>query len=362
MATIALDATYVVDPQPSGVSVYSRRLIESLVEIQPGHRFLACYRLSRWKRRKQFLNENRERCSTRLFQEPWTFWLPFQADVFHSLAQRPAPFHFKKEIVTVHDLFPLTGRDYSTPDFQKKFSKLLIEAAWRATRVIAPSEYTADELHRHVGIAKEKIRVIPEGVDMPATTLSLESRQKERERWVGKGHELILVVGVLQTRKNTLGALKTLERLPAQYRMILAGGDGYGSNTVHDYIHRKELGERVTVLGHTSHDDLSALYQAATLLLFPSFEEGFGLPVLEAMSYGLPVVTSRASSLPEVGGEAAEYVDPYSEEEIAARVQQVAKDQSLRQRMMEAGLARARQFSWKRAAAMTLALYEEVLA
>lgn len=361
MATIALDATYVVDPQPSGVSVYSRRLIESLAEIPSGHRFLACFRLSRWKRRKQFVNERPDACSTCFFQEPWTFWLPYQAEVFHSLAQRPAPFRFKREVVTIHDVFPLTGRNYSTPDFQNKFSKLLIEAARRATRVITPSEYTAAELHRHVGIAKGKIRVIPEGVDMPATTLPPEARLAERERRVGKGYELVLVVGVLQTRKNTLGALKALDRLPAKFRMILVGGNGYGSDAIHDAIRRTKPGRRVTVLGHTSRDDLSLLYQAATLLLFPSFEEGFGLPVLEAMSYGLPVVTSRTSSLPEVGGEAAVYIDPHNEEEIAAAVVKVAEDCSLREKMVEAGVARAKQLSWKRAAAMTLALYDEVL-
>ena len=141
MATIALDATYTVDPQPSGMAVYSRRLIESLAALETTHHFLLCYRLSRFGRRREFLlpGARRPTFSMRFFQEPFTFWLPWQARLFHSLAQRPPAFHFDKEVVTVHDVFPLTGRDYSTPEFQRKFSALLLEAVKRAARVIAVS-------------------------------------------------------------------------------------------------------------------------------------------------------------------------------------------------------------------------------
>lgn len=373
MAAIAIDATYTVDPKPSGVSVYSRRLIESLVELESAHEFLICYRLSRWKNRKQFLRFRDRRkgrpsgegkppaSRTCLFQEPWTFWLPWRAEIFHSLAQRPAPFRFHREIVTIHDVFPLTGHDYSTPTFQRKFSALLIEAAQRAARVITPSQYTADELARHVGVRREKICVIPEGVNLPQETLSPETRLQEREKWVGKGNALILVVGVIQTRKNTLGALRALEHLPASCRMVLAGGDGYGSEPVHEYVRQAGLRERVKILGHTTHANLVSLYQAANVMLFPSFEEGFGLPVLEAMAYGLPVVTSNASSLPEVGGEAALYVNPHDIADISDKTLQAIEDKELRLRMIRAGLLRAQEFSWRRAAEQTMRVYEQVL-
>lgn len=369
MASIAIDATYTVDPQPSGVSVYSRRLIESLLELDSGHRFLICYRISRWKRRGEFLRLGKRHTEGRggkqsrtcIFQEPWSFRLPRRAELFHSLAQRPAPFRFRREIVTIHDVFPLTSRDYSTPAFQRKFSELLIEAAERARRIITPSQYTANQLVRYAGIRQEKICVIPEGVDLPHQTLSREARRKERERWVGKGNEMILVVGVIQTRKNTLGALHALERLPARYRMVLAGGDGHGSDVVHEYLRKAALSERVRVLGHITRAELISLYQAANVMLFPSFEEGFGLPVLEAMAYGLPVVASNASSLPEVGGKAALYADPHDFGDIAAKSMQALEDKNLRSSMIEAGLARAREFSWRRAAERTLQVYNQIL-
>lgn len=367
MATIAIDATYVVDPKPSGVSVYSRRLIESLAELESDHRFLICYRLSRWKRRRQFLRLSgtqqggQPAFPTRLFQDPWTFWLPRQADLFHSLAQRPAPFRFRHEVVTIHDVFPLSSREYSTPDFQRKFSVLLIEAARRAARIITPSQHTANELVRHAEVDPGKIRVIPEGVDLPKQVLSPEARLSERARWVGEGNELILVVGVIQTRKNTLGALRALEKLPERCHMVVAGGEGHGSEAVWDYLRKGRLGERVKVLGHVSREQLEKLYQTASMLLFPSFDEGFGLPVLEAMAHNLPVVTSQASALPEVGGDAALYVDPRDANDIAEKVAHVIDNAELRAQMIQAGLARAQTFSWRRAAERTLEVYNEVL-
>jgi glycosyltransferase involved in cell wall biosynthesis len=368
MATIGLDATYTVDRQPSGVAVYSRNLIESLATLETAHRFLICYRWSRFRQRKAFirpappLGPRRPAFELCLFQQPFTFWLPWRADLFHSLAQRPPAFRFKREIVTVHDIFPVTGRDYSTPDFQVKFSRLLEEAARRAARIITPSAYTAGQLAEHLGVAREKIRVIPEGVDLPPKMLAPEERVRERERLVGRGFEMVLNVGVLQTRKNTLNALRALEKLPERYRLVLVGGDGYGSEAIHEYIRRQGFGPRVQVRGHVAAAELSHMYQAASVLLFPSWEEGFGLPVLESMANGLPVVASRTASLPEVGGEAALYVDPHDPQDIAEKVQRAVEDSDLRQRMIQQGLERAREFSWQRAAESTLKVYDEVLA
>jgi glycosyltransferase involved in cell wall biosynthesis len=366
VATIALDATYTVDPQPSGVSIYSRKLIESLAALDTAHRFLLCYRLSRFSRWRDFLRPaaapgRRPTFSVRFFQEPLTFWLPWQARLFHSLAQRPPAFRFAREIVTVNDVFPLTGRDYSTPDFQKKFSGLLLEAVERAARVLAPSQYTADQLVRHAGVAREKISVIPYGAEPPGKALTAEERLGEREHLVGKGKEMVLSVGVMQTRKNTINALRALASLPARFRLVLAGGEGHGSGAIRDFIRKEGLESRVILLGYVAADRLPSLYQAATVLLFPSLEEGFGLPVLEAMAHGLPVVTSNTSSLPEVGGDAALYADPHEPRQLAAQVERAAEDRPLRESMIARGLARAREFTWRRTAEETCRVYEELV-
>ncbi|MGO9275777.1 MAG: glycosyltransferase family 4 protein [Terriglobia bacterium] len=362
MSTIALDATYTVDPQPSGVAMYSQRLIESLLDLDTPHRFLVCYRLSRWKRRRLFMRPRAPtNFSVRWFQEGLTFWLPWEAELFHSLAQRPPAFRFRHEVVSIIDLFPITGRDYSTPDFQRKFSALLLEAAARATLVITPSQFTADQLRKHSSVPAEKVRLVPFGVDLPSNLTGEEERRRERESLVGKGNEMLLSIGAIQTRKNTLNALRALELLPARYRLVLAGADGFGAEAVHQFIRKQQLEPRVTRLGYVTAARVRELYQAASVFLFPSLEEGFGLPVLEAMSYGLPVVASGTSSLPEVGGDAALYVDPHRPHDIAEKVQRASEDAEARRVMIGRGLARASEFTWRRCAEGTLKVYDEAL-
>ena len=368
MATIALDATYTVDPTSTGTGVYCRGLIESIAALRTPHHFLLCFRPSRFARRQNFLRPAGltgaagRSFSTRLYQQPFTFWLPREAQLFHSLTQRPPAFRFRREIVTVQDIFPLTSRTYSTEDFRRRFAGLLLEAVARAARVITPSRYTTDQLLKHVEVPREKVRIIPHGVTLPTRLMSPEQRARERELIVGKGNEIILVVGVLDNRKNILNAVRVLPRLPARYRLVLAGGDGFGAEAIHDFIRKEQLASRVTALGRVPDATLAILYQVASVLLFPSFEEGFGFPVLEAMAYGLPVVVSGASSLPELGGDAALYVDPNDPGDMANKVMCAVEDETLHGRLIELGLARARQFPWQRAAEQTCQVYDEVLA
>jgi len=366
MATIALDATYSAEPNLTGIGVYSRRLIETLPTLETSHRFLFCYRLSRWGKRHYFLKPEsipnaRSRFSTCVYQEPLTFWLPWQAPLFHSLAQRPPAFHFRQEIVTVFDIFPITGENYSTPEFRKKFSDLLLQATGRATRVITSSHATEKLLISHAHVPPEKIRVIPLGVDPPSVSLSPAERLQERARILGGEGELILSVGVVQTRKNTLNMVKALKSLPNNYKLVLSGGNGYGAEAIHEFIRTESLGDRVKLLGFIDDAHLARLYQAASVFLFPSFEEGFGIPVLEALANSVPVVTSNVSSMPEVGGEAALYVDPHNPADIAQKVMQAVEDLQLRKSLAQIGIARASKFTWRRTAEETLAVYDEVL-
>jgi glycosyltransferase involved in cell wall biosynthesis len=366
MATIALDATYSADPQLTGIGVYSRRLIEALLTLETPHRFLICYRLSRLGRRQHFLRPGsvpgaRARFSVRVYQEPITFWLPWQAQLFHSLAQRPPAFHFRREVVTVHDIFPITGDNYSTADFRQKFSGLLLQGVGRASRVIACSHATKNLLVSRAQVPPERIRVIPEGVDPPNVVLSPKERLRERSRILGGEGEMVLSVGVIQTRKNTLNMLKALKTLPPKYKLVLCGGNGYGNEAIHEFIRTEFLGDRVILLGFIDDAQLARLYQAASVFLFPSWEEGFGIPVLEAMAGGVPVVTSNVSSMPEVGGEAALYVNPHDPSDIAQKVGQAVEDSALRVALVQKGFARASEFTWRRTAEATLAVYNEIL-
>jgi len=356
MASIGLDASYIFGAYPTGSATYSRRLIESLAELDTNHHFVICYRMSRLRKRREFLRP--PGTSARML----TFWRPWRTDLFHSLAQRAASFRFRREVVTIHDIFPITGHDYSTPEYRQKFSAVLREAAQRAHRIITGSQFTAELLRTACGVETERIRVTPYGVDLPTRNLTPEEALREREHIAGKGNELLLTVGMLEVRKNVLNALRALKLLPERYHLMLVGGDGYGHEAIHAFIAKQKLESRVHRSGYVPAGRLSTLYQSASALLFPSFEEGFGFPVLEAMANGLPVVTSNTSSIPELGGTAALYADPRDPCAIAAQVVQTVEYSAVRERMIAEGLARAREFTWRRTAEQTLQVYEELLA
>jgi glycosyltransferase involved in cell wall biosynthesis len=355
MARIALDASYTLGAYPTGSATYSRRLIESLAHLDTSHDFLVCYRMSRLRRLREFLRP--PGTMTRVI----TPWLAWHTDLFHSLAQRSPRYRFRREIVTIHDIFPITGRDYSTPEYQQKFAAILREAAARAHRIITGSYATAGLLESECGVEPERIRVTPYGVDMPAKTMTAAERRRFRERLVGPGNEMLLSVGMLETRKNALNSLRALKLLSPLYHLVLAGGNGFGHEAIHAFIRDERLEDRVHLLGYVPGDMLPELYQSATVLLFPSFEEGFGFPVLEAMAHELPVVTSPTSSIPELGGDAALYADPNDPSAIASQVVRATESPEIRGRMIARGVTRAREFTWQRTAEQTLAVYEELL-
>jgi len=355
MARIALDASYTLGAHPTGSATYSRRLIESLAQLDTSHDFLVCYRMSRLPKLREFLRP--AGTMTRVI----TPWLPWRTDLFHSLAQRSPEYRFRREIVTIHDIFPITGRDYSTPEYQQKFAAILREAAARARCIITGSYATARLLESECGVEPERIHVTPYGVDMPAQTMTAAERRRFRERLVGPGNEMLLSVGMLETRKNVLNSLRALKLLLPLYHLVLVGGNGFGHEAIHAFISDEKLEDRVHLLGYVPSDTLPEFYQSATVLLFPSFEEGFGFPVLEAMAHELPVVTSPTSSIPELGGDAALYADPNDPSDIASQVVRAVDSPEIRGRMIARGVARAREFTWRRTAEQTLAVYEELL-
>ncbi len=355
MARIALDASYIFGVYPTGSATYSRRLIESLAAVNTKHDLLAVYRVSRFRRRREFLRP------AGMGVRYVTFWLPWQVDLFHSLAQRPPSFRFPREVATIHDIFPITSGDYASAEYRRRFSRLLREAMARSARILTGSRSTARQMEEHCGVPGERIRVIPYGVDMPARVLSPEERLRERGRFVGKGNHMLLSVGMIETRKNLVNALRALERLPERFHLAHAGGDGHGSEAVYGYISERGLAERVHLFGYLPERELGKLYQSASALLFPSFEEGFGFPVLEAMARSVPVVTSNTSSMPELGGDAALYADPREPDEIAVQALQAVEDETLHRDLVARGLERARRFTWERTARETLGAYEELL-
>lgn len=341
--TIALDATYSLEHEPTGIGVYSREILRGVAEAWPEARLLACYRPHRfWKSLWAPLPANCRRWP--LFEHG----LVDRPDLFHGLNQRLPRRRFRRAVSTFHDLFVLTA-EYSTADFRRRFAEQARRAAERSDLIIAVSRFTAGQVRDLLSVEPGRIRVIPHGVHLPPAP---QSANRE---------PLILHVGAIQRRKNLVRLVRAFARLPRGWRLVLVGSTGFGAAEVFEEIARSRRRGDIEVTGYLAPARLEELYRRAAILAFPSLDEGFGLPVLEAMAHGLPVVTSNRSALPEVAADAALLVDPEEEEAIAAALERLALDEDLRERLAARGRRRAAEFPWRRAVEGTCRVYEELL-
>ncbi|MGQ9716465.1 MAG: glycosyltransferase family 4 protein [Anaerolineae bacterium] len=261
-----------------------------------------------------------------------------------------------RTLLTVHDLSFLRYPDHFVPKLVRYLERVVPASVARAERVLADSEATRADLIRLLGVPPEKVEVLYSGVDARFRP-EPESGEQERLRTrYGLDRPYVLSVGTLQPRKNFVRLIRAFARLPATGRMlVIAGSRGWLYESVLEEAARHP--DRVRVLGFVEDADLPALYRGADLFVFPSFYEGFGLPVLEAMACGVPVVCSGVSSLPEVAGDAALLVDPEDEEGLSQAMERVLEDEGLRQEMAARGRARAARFTWEQAARRLAAMF-----
>lgn len=285
-------------------------------------------------------------------------------DVLHSLAfvrpfLCPCP-----SVVTIYDLSFL-----HFPRSFKPFNRLYLHyftwwSASRADRLIVISHHTKDDVRRSFSLPDDKIDVVFCGVEETFYPRGPDEVEAFRARQ-GLPERMILSVSSLEPRKNLGRLLRAFAQVrkqwPTGHKLVLAGAPGWGYQSFFDLVEQLGLQDDVLFPGFIPQDDLPLWYSAADLFVYPSLYEGFGLPPLEAMACGVPVVVSNASSLPEVVGEAGILVDPYDVEALAAAMVRVLRDRGLAAVMREAGLARARQFTWDRAARAVVQVYDNVL-
>lgn len=282
-------------------------------------------------------------------------------DVYHAPATSIPLSYRGRAVVTVHDL-----AIYKYPRFfprgQFLSTKLVVpKSIKRAKKIIAVSEATKRDLKQMFKVGEKRMRVIYEGFvrERPSRPL-VDVRSK-----YSLGERYVFFVGTIEPRKNLVNLIKgfnSVANLPSMKKveLILAGGPGWKYGDVIKSIKESKLGHRVRYLGYVPHDDKVHLIEHAAVFAFPSFYEGFGLPVLEAMSLGTPVVTSNVSSLPEVAGTAAVFVNPSKFKDIGQAIVQVVGNANLRKRLSAEGKRRAAMFTWDGAARETLQVYKEV--
>jgi glycosyltransferase involved in cell wall biosynthesis len=241
----------------------------------------------------------------------------------------------------------MTG-EYSTPEFRARFTAQARDAARRADRIIAVSAFTASQVVSLLNVPRNMVRVIHHG------TRQLLWPPAARER-------IVLNVGAIQMRKNIARLVAAFETLGPEWNLVLAGSAGYGASEIMARIGRSPAHDRILVTGYVSPSDLAAWYRKAMIFAFPSLDEGFGMPVLEAMAAGTPVITSNRSALPEVAGDAALLVDPEDTAALAAALCDLTRNEELRRELGQRGICRARSFTWQNAVRETWQVYQELL-
>ncbi len=353
----------------TGIGRYLYKLIESLGECDRQNEYLLF-----WSNLKIPPPEGlpkRDNIRTLAFRVPgkmvtalWAY-TPFppveaftgEIDVFHAPCFQVPPARRAARIFTIHDLIPVTHPEMAIPSSVRHFRPRVKAYARRADLIVAISEATARDIVDYLDVPREKIVVIYQG------TTFLPKAPEEQVRAVRKRYMLekdyILFVSRLDPRKNLARLFLAFERsgLSKDFDLVIAGPKGWHmeemTRTWQDISCKKEI----RWLDYIKDDELSALYGGAVFLAFPSLLEGFGLPILEAMSVGCPVLTSNVSSMPEVGGEAALYVDPYEVDSIADGLVRLVGDSTLRAKLSTAGHERVKIFTWDKTARQMIEAY-----
>ena len=339
---IALDATYSLGDHLTGVGVYSHELLHGLAASDLAGKWEWFYRSQRyWRALAAHLPSNVE---CRFLAESIG---SRAAPLFHGLNQRLPHRRFRRQIATFHDLFVLSA-EYSTPEFRDRFASQARHAAENSDLIIAVSAFTADQIHELLKVPRNRIRVVHHGVNVP------EFPPLPREK-------IVLCVGAIQKRKNQLGLVYAFAAMPEDWTLVLAGSQGYDAAETLQAIDRSPARNRIQVTGYLPNSELAAWYGRAGIFAFPSLDEGFGMPILDAMSAGIPVVTSNRASLPEVAGDAAILVDPTRTTDLAEALRTLADDRTAREDLIVKGKEHARKFSWAKAVEETLKVYRELL-
>lgn len=363
--------------EETGVGVYMRNLLRHLVSIDPRHDYFLFS--SSWKDRFPASSVPR-RHNVRLgdFRLPVRavnfFWQELgwpPLDLFAGgrldLAHSPTPIILPtrgRTVVTVCDLFFLEDPEKADAEAGRVFVRKAEKSLRRADGVLTISRFTREAVLDRFGLSPDKVETALLGVSRDyAAPIPHEDLEETRKRY-GLPSAFVLFVGAMEPRKNLpvlVEAMRLIRDRGLQAPLVVAGRDGGDSASVRERIAARGLESRVLFTGYIPDADLRSFYRLARLLVIPSFLEGFGLPLAEAMASGLPAAVSAAGALPEVGGDAPVYFNPDDVEDMAAAVGRLYEDEDLRRGRIEAGRARAAELTWDRTAGKTLEFYKKIV-
>ena len=300
-------------------------------------------------------------------------FLPFsmrrlKMDLFHGLDHIGIPFLYEdkrcKYVVTIHDLITRIYPSKFTKKHRLVQNTLLPHILRKADRIIAVSNSTKNDIIKFYPEYAHKIKVIYEGVEPQFFPRSNHEIEKTLDKY-NVDFRYILFLGTVEPRKNIIRVVDAFIQLKQEgnieQKLIITGRKGWLYKDIIEKINKTPFSQDIIFTDFVDDEDLPSLYSGSEIFLYPSLYEGFGLPVLEAMSCGSPVITSNLSSLPEIAGDAAILVDPMNVEEIVQAMEKLLRDRELRKELKRKSLERAKFFSWEMAAKETLHLYEDIL-
>jgi glycosyltransferase involved in cell wall biosynthesis len=359
---VAIDAR-LADYRIGGIAQYTIQLARALAGLEAPERFT----LLRSARPKMAADTVDGVAAARLLTPPHhpleQLALPVELlrvrpDVLHSPDFIPPLRRSCRSVITVHDLgflhYPCTLTGAS-----RRYYSQIGRAVRSADRIIAVSECTRDDLLKLVQADPDKIDVVLEAADPSFTPVESEAALAAARRRLGVERPYLLFVGSFEPRKNLVRLLEAFARVRRELdvQLVLVGRRGWLDEPIFRRLAELDLESQVRVVDAIPNAEMPPVYGAAALLAFPSLYEGFGLPPLEAMACGCPVVASDRASLPEVIGDAGLLVPAEDVDALAEAMLKVLSDAALRAQLVQRGLARARRFSWDRAASESLAIY-----
>ena len=363
-----------IDEFCGGIGVYTHQILKNLNQIDKENEYYPIHYLEKnvdvYSQNNQIIIPKNRFVTGYGSNMLWRYFtLPlhlkkFSLDVIHDPYELGA-FTFGgsfRKIITVHDLTPVLF-----PSLFKRidviFHRLLLKKTVNnADKIITVSYHTKKDLMKHLDVPEDKVKVIYNGKDAIFQPLNYQKTIQVREKYRLPNH-FILSVGGLHPIKNIPRLLKAYclsRRKGLEHKLVIVGMVMDKASEIFQTLKVLRLEDQVIFTGKVPDDDLVALYNAASLFIYPCLYAGFGLPPLEAMSTGTPVITSRNSSLPEVVGDAGLLINPYDTKEIAKAINSLINDDELREDLIKKGLTRSKLFNWSKSAYETLEVYKEV--
>lgn len=370
---LGIDASRANHTQKSGVEWYAFFVIQELKKIIPQSWQVILYtdiklegeiaelpqnwtqKVLKWPPRRLW---TQLRLSIEMIQRP--------PDILFIPAHVPPLLHPKRTIMVVHDVAAIHFPQ-SYNHFERWYSVVSARYAVKnLPAVIVPCQFTKNDLLKlEPKINSDKIKIIHLGVNPIFLDKSILNCHSDESQNPGpKDKNYLLYIGRLEEKKNTkrlVEAFTLAKQKGLTQRLILVGKPGHGYEAVKEAIDKSSARDSIQQIPWLAENELVSIMRGASLFVFPSLFEGFGLPILEAFAAGVPVLTSTAGSLPEIGGDAAEYVDPLDVDAIAAGMIELTQNNHRREELIAKGLQRVQEFSWKKTAEETFAVFKNLI-